>query len=272
MPEEPSSSEIVPSEQDLQEPDDQFEAAPLTAWERAGALFFGLLAGGGGAWSVFATENQAGSAVLVLMGAAFLLMGLQGTPLIRLGTSEHGVELERRRRRVERAIEQARAEDNAEVAAGIVEAASIIEPSLMQSPRYRHDLYLTRLTLAFQAAGAMVVRNDHDRGADLTLIVNKKMVDVEVKYGVRGSLGMPAIYQARGFARGNVVPVLVVTNQPLAPAVLESNRLATSNGQEASDKPFVEAVTWTGDADTPVLTRALMRALSRIEPAPPENP
>ncbi|MBM2620493.1 hypothetical protein JIG36_33790 [Actinoplanes sp. LDG1-06] len=267
MSDNPLQDQAAPSEADHQQVDDQFEPTPLTAWERVGALLFGTLAGGGGAWSVFATDNQAGSAVLVLSGAAFALMGLQGTPLIRLGTGEHGVELERRRRRVERAIEQARTEDSVEVAAGIVEAASIIEPSLMQLPRYRADLYLTRLTLALQAAGATVVRNDHDRGPDLTLIVDRKMVDVEVKYGERGSLGMNAIYQAQSFARGSVVPILVITNLPLSSSVMSNNQSVVPVIPNDSERPTVEAVTWTGEADNPVLSRALLRALARIAPS-----
>ncbi|MGW4678378.1 hypothetical protein ACWEOS_07935 [Micromonospora taraxaci] len=232
--------------------EDQFEAVPLGRWERLGASALGLVAAGGGGWAVFATDNQAGSAVLVIIGAAFLLMGLQGTPLIRVGSADSGVELERRRRRVEKAMEQARHEESPEIAAGIVEAASIIEPRIFQSPRYRSELYTSKVALAFQiaVADATVERHSLDYGPDLTVRTGMGGANVEVKYRERGPLRMQDVRKLERYSEGSR-GLLIVTNAPLSPEV------EAHNADEANR--HVEVVTWKGEEDAGILVRALMR-------------
>ncbi|WP_140158147.1 hypothetical protein [Micromonospora sp. NBS 11-29] len=228
--------------------DAQFEPELLGRWERLGASALGLVAGGGGGWAVFTTDNQAGSAVLVVIGAAFLLMGLQGTPLIRVGGADSGVELERRRRRVERAIEQARHEENQEVAAGIVEGASILEPAVFRSLRYRRELYVSKVALALQTVGAAVERGKNDRGPDLVAQTATGLVNIEVKY-IGGRLSLSGVRQAESYSHG--VPALVVTNAPLSPEVESHNASERSR--------HVEAVRWNDERDTALLGRALLR-------------
>ena len=235
-------------------PEEEFETAPLSRWERLCAAALGILAGGGGGWAVFSTDNQAGSAVMVIIGAAFLLMALQGTPLIRLGTAENSVELDRRRLRVEKAIEQARQEDSPEVAAGIVEAASIIEPALFRSRQYRSELYASRVAVALQAASVIVSRREPDLGPDFYAETSTRMAAIEVKYRERGSLRMQDIRQAERFTRDGILGVLVVTNTPLSPEVERYN--ADENNR------LVEAVTWNGEKDSGLLARALMRVMA----------
>jgi hypothetical protein len=79
---------------------------PLGTKERATALVIGIATGGGGAYAVFASSNQAGTAILLILSAIFLLIGIQGTSLIRFSTGSNTVELERRRRTVERAVKE----------------------------------------------------------------------------------------------------------------------------------------------------------------------
>jgi hypothetical protein len=59
----------------------------MRTWERLLAGIVGAAAGAAGTYTVFETSNQAGSAALIVVGAAFLLVGVQGTRLIRLGGS-----------------------------------------------------------------------------------------------------------------------------------------------------------------------------------------
>ncbi|MEU5780122.1 hypothetical protein [Micromonospora lupini] len=237
------------------DPPKDFETDPLSTPERLGAATLGIFVCGGGGWAVFSTDNQAGSAVMVIVGAAFLLMAVQGTPLIRLGTGDNGVELDRRRRRVERAIEQARQEDSPEVAAGIVEGASIIEPILFRSPRYRGDLYESKIALALQEAGIMVSRRGMDYGPDLLAETSMGLAAIDVKYRERGLLGMRDIRQAESLAsRFGRVGVLVVSNAPLSPEVERYN--ADENNR------LVEAVTWNDEKDSGLLARALMRVMA----------
>ncbi|GAB3862614.1 hypothetical protein GCM10029963_69250 [Micromonospora andamanensis] len=231
-------------------PSSHFEAEPLGRWERLGASALGLVAAAGGGWAVFATDNQAGSAVLVIIGAAFLLMGLQGTPLIRVGSVDSGVELERRRRRVEKAIEQARQEESPEIAAGIVEAASIIEPRIFRSAHYRSELYTSKVAMALLAADATVERHLFDYGPDLTVSTGMGTAYVEVKYRERGPLRMQDVQQLEKYSRGPH-GLLIVTNASLSPEV------ESYNADEANR--HVEAVTWNGEEDSGLLVRALMR-------------
>src|SRR6266702_5760117 len=100
---------------------------PLVKWERICALAIGAICGGAGGYAVFEKSNQAGTAMLLILAAIFLLIGVQGTPLIRFGSSSGSVELERRRRRkVQEALEQANEENNAEKAEGIVEGVKLV--------------------------------------------------------------------------------------------------------------------------------------------------
>jgi putative peptidoglycan lipid II flippase len=57
--------------------------AALTRRQRQAAIAIGVLAGGAGAYAVFASSNQAGTFVLLLTALVFLLTGLEGTPLLR---------------------------------------------------------------------------------------------------------------------------------------------------------------------------------------------
>lgn len=57
---------------------------PLPTWARGLALGLGAAAGVAGGYAVFASENQAGTAALLLIAGLFVLLGLQGTPMRRL--------------------------------------------------------------------------------------------------------------------------------------------------------------------------------------------
>ncbi len=61
---------------------DERPTARLTRGQRQAALALGILAGGGGAYAVFASSNQAGTVVLLLIALVFLLIGVEGTPLL----------------------------------------------------------------------------------------------------------------------------------------------------------------------------------------------
>jgi len=77
--------------------------------------------------ALFTSSNQAGTAALLLVAAAFLLIGVQGTALIRFGSGSASVELDRR---VAAAVQRADevAEQDPRLALGILEGAAIIEP------------------------------------------------------------------------------------------------------------------------------------------------
>jgi hypothetical protein len=130
--------------------DDDFVSVAMRHWERWIATVLGLTLGDFGVWAVFKTSNQAGSAILLIISAAFLLIGIQGTPLIKIGGSTANLELERRRRRWEQTIKEAKSEPNPEVAQGMIEAAAIMEPELTLSPRSQSSLYIDRVGAALR--------------------------------------------------------------------------------------------------------------------------
>jgi len=70
------------------------DAATMTRLERQCAVGIGLAAGIGGAVAVFTTSNQVGTAFLLLISLVFLVMGVEGTPLLR-GLGTDGLKLRR---------------------------------------------------------------------------------------------------------------------------------------------------------------------------------
>ncbi len=67
----------------------------MTRLERQAAFGIGIAAGIAGGCAVFASSNQAGTALLLLISLVFLLVGVEGTPLLSGGL---GADLAGRRR------------------------------------------------------------------------------------------------------------------------------------------------------------------------------
>ena len=92
--------------------------AGLTRRQRQAAVVIGILAGGSGAYAVFASSNQAGTVVLLLTALVFLLIGVEGTPLLR----RTGTRISARRRH--------EAAPDAQHVAGLESDIAIAEPRL----------------------------------------------------------------------------------------------------------------------------------------------
>jgi hypothetical protein len=265
--------------QDWDPSTNDLDPEPLGRLERSGASTLGFLATGVGAWAVFATENQAGSAVLILVGAAFLLMGIQGTPLIRLGAGENSLELERRRKQRRVAVAVRAADSNAEIEA-IVEGTAILDPSVANSSYFQASVYEARIALACRTLGTWVDRQDvYDTGIDFSVGWNfddspgrlpraRTTVDVVLKFRGDGRKlrleELPRLegYPERRFIREEyVVGLVAVTNAALSPAL---ERYCTEN----ADRPL-EVVRWRTEEDNPALANALKRAARE---APTDGP
>ena len=136
---------------DLDSTSDSDPPEPLVRWERICALIVGGVCGGAGGYAVFEKSNQAGTAMLLILAAIFLLIGVQGTPLIRFGSNSGSVELERRRRRkVQQALAQASEESSTEKAEGIVEGVKLVAPDLVPRSYDVYRLYETTIELAIR--------------------------------------------------------------------------------------------------------------------------
>jgi hypothetical protein len=261
-------TEESPNSAGADQPNADLESVPLSKIERSAAISLGVLATTAGSWAVFATENQAGSAALILIGAAFCLMGLQGTPLIRFGSGNNSLELERRRKR--RQVEIAvRTAESAQALEAIVEGASILDPGIVDTLAWQSSIYQTRVMLAVKSMGAFVGIEDADiSGADLVLRWNpdgsksapatwrgssRKMVEISLKYLSEGQkLRSLQIPREDGRPNEYAVPMIVVTNAPIS-AVLEEK---IAEGQCG----ITDAVTWNSESDNPKLASAIRRA------------
>ncbi|QKV77086.1 hypothetical protein [Amycolatopsis sp. Hca4] len=112
----------------------------MTGWERALACLFGFGIAGAGGVAVFVSSNQAGTTSLVLIGAVFLLIGIQGTPIAK--ATKDSIEL--RARRVAKKAKELAKEGRADDAEGFIEGAIVAEPRLLkveQVSRMGRDLF-----------------------------------------------------------------------------------------------------------------------------------
>jgi hypothetical protein len=98
----------------------------MTRRERQVAFAIGVLAGGGGGYAVFASSNQAGTVVLLLISMLFLMMGVEGTPLLRLA-ARPGAQQAGRLHRVRAA--QRVEPTSSQLEAGMVDDIALPEPT-----------------------------------------------------------------------------------------------------------------------------------------------
>lgn len=251
------------SERQSRSPDD--DSLPVEApgiLERLGALLLGLGSGGAGGYAVFTTSNQAGAAALVLAGAAFTLIGVQGTRLVKLGGGGSSIEMANHRAAA-KILQRASQESDPEIAEGMAEAAATISPTTASSPMNEAHKYEENLYDALRRISPVVQRDvavDGGRIDFLAETAGGKRVLVEAKHV---SLGRPlarkdveaAAGRAAAYADdlGTEAGILVVTNAPLSGAVADLNATVRSG------RPVVEAVSWNDEQDDNLLTRALVR-------------
>jgi hypothetical protein len=219
----------------------------------------GLAAGASGGYAVFATENQAGAAALVVIGAAFLLIGVQGTRLAKIGGGGNSIEMSQAD--VYQVINRAKRED-ADVAEGMIEAVAILNPAIGPSPREEARRYEDELYQALLRTGVNVTREPsvQDRRGDFLVETSEgKRALVEAKrrsYGPLTRLDVEkSTRQATALAGGleTAAGVLVVTNAPL------SGPVQALNAEPRVGKRPVEVMSWNDERDDDLLVRALGR-------------
>ena len=225
----------------------------MKRWERWVASALGVILGGLGVWSVFISSNQAGSAVLLLIGASFLLIGVQGTPLIKIGGSTANLELERRRRAKEVA-NLAQDETNPDVAQGMLEAAAIIEPKLTGlSVQLQSYVYEDRVGVALDRLFDEVERLRPPDRRDFTVTTPMGQADIEVKFKRQGTFRARDVAAVVRRHKGETRKLVIVTNAPLAEDVRAINSTGVYDGMA------VETVTWNDSGDDGLLQRAILR-------------
>jgi hypothetical protein len=142
--------------------DDQPPVAALNWRERSGALLIGVTGVGVGGAGIFLSENQAGTTAMLLLGALFLLMGVQGTA-IRRATKDSG-ELERRLKPAEvaeKAKEKLEDEGPAQAEA-YIEGARSLDPGLARDPGIQYVSEAAYQEQVLQAVARLLHASDVD--------------------------------------------------------------------------------------------------------------
>ncbi|MFI6134157.1 hypothetical protein [Micromonospora sp. NPDC051141] len=232
---------------------------PLNKLERGLALAVGLSSGGAGGYAVFESSNQVGSAALILTGAAFLLVAVQGTRLVRLEGAGNSIEMADA---AEQLVEVAKREPDADRAEGMIEAAAIISPRTVASAGPDRRTYTDELHRALRGTARQVSREvaTHRPGRPLDFVVEfedgrKALVEAKARrYGPFTMLDVhEAMLQVSSVAEPGDAGLLIVTNAPLAGEVQEFN---------AQDHPGmvpIEVITWNDERDNGLLARSLQR-------------
>jgi hypothetical protein len=127
----------MPDEQDPEANGADIPPLGLGWPERLAASVIGLAGVTAGGFGVFVSGNQAGTTAILLLGAVFLLMGVQGTAIVK--ASKDSVELERRRtaRELTSKAEDALERNAIDQAEAYVEAVRTVEPLAVADPRFR---------------------------------------------------------------------------------------------------------------------------------------
>jgi len=188
--------------------------------------------------------------MLLILAAIFLLIGVQGTALIRFGSSSGSVELERRRRRkVQQALEQANEESNAEKAEGIVEGVKLVAPDLLPKSFSIYRQYENSIANVLSDMGYQVAREvvSKDRVADMAITKNARTVYAELKY-YQKPVQSNVIYQIIGMATILSAPVLLIASSKL-----------TDSARALINRSNVDFVQWHDETNNPELRATLER-------------
>jgi hypothetical protein len=256
-----SNGDDVTNGKDEQVPADD-PAALLRTWERTAASTIGGLAGIGGTVAIFITSNQAGTAALLIIAAAFMLIGLQGTPLSKLTSGSSTVVLAERKRISNKLVAVATQRDDPKEASTYLEAASLVDPRFTNSPLANSFIYRQQVSDAMVRLGFKVDRLGNGPAQYLVGLPDNPIF-VHAKYQMHGSLEVGDISETvNRAAQPGTMALLIVTNAPLSRPVQDFN---SSWGDR---HPRAEAITWTGRGNDALLKRALLRAMQPLTPPP----
>jgi hypothetical protein len=260
----------------------------LRPWERWLAGLFGATGTGVGGIGIFLSDNQAGTTAILLLGAIFVLIAIQGTPL--RSASRESIELSERQvvDLVAEKAENELEEDEPERARATIEGASAVRPDIEKDPRL---LQLTAKALerevvraveraVLKAVGATnrIVSTEYPwkfAGAEFDALIElievgqrgdygadspHKRVVVEVSIAVSGRVfGTKKLrHDLAKFALvADEAALLLVSNQPLS----ELGREVLDKYMEQRQRK-VRFVVWRDDEDDPLLTRACSELLA----------
>jgi hypothetical protein len=233
---------------------------PLTRVERMVAGVAGLGSLGAGAVAVFETSNQAGTAVLLGVGAILLILAVHGMPLIGAKMSGWEVSMATRRKEF---VEQVKLEEPAEGQRKL-DVLELLDPSSRYAPEVLDayaTLYRKELDAALTKAVATVpnaeltATNNAAGTTDLRVEAPGLVIDVEIasSYWDRTVLGTHSLRFTYGAASRSGVRRLLVTNMRIP------NEVAEIAHEYDPTHQLVQVARWRDPQDDVSLALALSR-------------
>lgn len=268
----------VPDESNVETvPDAGSAGEPLSRWQRIAACVLGLSSAGAGGASVFVTTNQAGSVALLGVGAAFLIMAVNGTPIIRAKLKDYELTMAPKRQQV---LEKVLSE-SPEEASRTLDVLQQIDPGARTDPAvnqakayvYKAEVYMA-ITRALEGTDIRAFSGYPNQDFDLAIRTRSNAINVNVNYTSYPDTLLSTSYVKRTY--GNIQrtrgPLIVVTNHRLSNDITEEAKLVDPEGK------FVQFVRWRDRQDDSALQLAVNRLLeaqnsqSASSPSSPDHP
>lgn len=233
---------------------------PLTRVERMVAGVAGLGSLGAGAVAVFETSNQAGTAMLLGVGAILLILAVHGMPLIGAKMSGWEVSMATRRKEF---VEQVKLEEPAEGQRKL-DVLELLDPSSRYAPEvldayatlYRKELDVALTKAVATVPDAKLVTTNNAVGAtDLRVEAPGLVIDVEIasSYWDRTILGTHSLRFTFGAAKRSGVRRVLVTNMRIP------NEVAEIADEYDPTHQLVQVARWRDPQDDMALAFALSR-------------
>jgi hypothetical protein len=252
----------VPDEIDADKGSDASPAGePLSRWQRVAACALGLCGAGAGGASVFVTTNQAGSVALLGVGAGFLIMAVNGTPIIRAKLKDYELTMAPRRHKV---VEQALSE-SPEEASKTLDVLRQIDPGARTDPAVRrattrvyHEEVLEALTRVAADGSEFVISHlMTDFSFKVVTKSHSKAIDVSIKHTSVPDSTMPLGIVRSMYNRihRHGTPLMVVTNGRLNNKIPDEAKTVDPEGRR------IQFVRWIDRQDDGALRLAINRLL-----------
>jgi hypothetical protein len=223
--------------------------------ERSVCIAIGVIAGGAGGYTVFERSNQIGSTALLVISTLFLVIGIQGTRLMRFTSGSNGVVLEQKKR-LAKAIDKAADEGNIEKVSGIAEGAAIASNKRTSwAGGGAAVLYERQVASVIAYLGYQTIFTGFDSGYDLIIgDGNNHIIRAEVKRLVR-DVSAETVAKIAAMSVRSVGPYLLITYSQLSAP-------ARSFAEERA--PDLEIVQWRGEQDNDRLAETLSRMFASM--------
>lgn len=238
----------------------------MRGYERIVAIVFGLLLITVGFVAVFVTENEGASAVAVLVGAAAVLVGLQGTPLIEVGMGDNRLKLAQREEVAERALEEA--ETSPRAASAMLEGYRVADPGARLDPTFTAAVanvsdaeeYERQVVGTLrQVAGPNAAVRFRGGVGDYAIVGQGSIIAIETVYTRGGHVGMKHVWRGLERARTAGADALVIVTNA------HGMSSATASLASSYDIP-VRVVEWDPDQGYGPIAEAVDELRSRLDP------